>query len=91
MKGPIFYAMARLACRRELRRQGYSFPQISEMMDAADDDVIDAAEAAAGGSMPVAAIGDGKVLDAVLDFLRSEQGQALIAALVKLLLTLLAA
>ena len=56
-----------------------------------DDETIDAVAAAGGPMATAAGLGDGKILDAILEFPRSEQGQMLIAALVKLLLGLLAA
>ena len=88
---PAFYALARLQARAALRRQGHGFFRISEIMEAAEDDLIDVAAEEAGvtaeqaGAVTVA-LGDGKIIDAILGFFRSEQGQALIAALIKLLL-----
>lgn len=91
MRGPAFYALTRLACRRELRRQGHSFSEITELLDAADDDVIDAAAVSATVEIPptTGAIGDGTIIRAIVDFLRSEQGQALIRALIALLMGLI--
>lgn len=88
MRGPLFYALTRLHARGALRRQGYGFFQINEMMDAAEDDIIDAAAMEVG--IPRTGLGDGTIIQAILDFLRSEQGQALISALIKLLLGALA-
>lgn len=89
MHGPVYYTVVRLATRRELRQQGYRFSEINTAMDGCDDDVIDAAEIVTG--VQVGAIGDGKVIQAILDFLKSEQGQQLIAALIQMLLLLIAA
>lgn len=91
MAHPFLYPLARAAARRELRRQGKSFSESFRLVDDATDEMVDVAVAYAGVG-PVAVmqgLGDGKIIDAILEFLRSEQGQAVIAALVKLLLGLL--
>lgn len=90
MQHPAFYAFTRLALRRALRAKGYGPFKISDALDDASDDVIDAAAttvseppkfAAEGG--PV--VGATPILDAILAFLGGPAGQALIAALLKLL------
>lgn len=76
--------------RLELRKRGYGVAAIASVIGAVDEPTIKEC----GTLMGVEAIGDGSILrqliDAFLEFLRSEQGQALIAALLKLLLGLLA-
>lgn len=90
MHGPVFYAVTRLATRRELRKSGLRQAQVNDLMDACDDDVIDAAEVAASvAPADLAKIGDGTILQAIIDFLKSDAGQALLKALVTMLLTLL--
>jgi hypothetical protein len=90
VKNPVFYSLVRLAARRQLRRQGYSLWQVNEMMAGADDGLVDAAQLDAGVVIPIEGLGDGTILKAIIEFLQSEQGQALIAALVKMLLMLIA-
>ncbi len=92
-----FYVRTRIFTRLALRTQGYSRPQINAMLDAADDATIDQAVAESGTKPPgaltvgMAAIGDGHIIDAILEFLKSPEGQALISALIKILLAVIAA
>lgn len=92
-----FYPLVRLAARRELRSQGKSLRETRELLDAATDDLIDTATAAveAAAQVPgefrlgagkLGAIGDGSIIKAIMDFLASPTGQAIIAMLLKLLL-----
>jgi hypothetical protein len=86
--GPLFTVIARQRCRAALRAKGYSLRQIQEVIHAVDDDSI--SWAVAENALSVTAIGDGKIIDAIIDFFKSPQGQALLDALLKLLLGLLA-
>ena len=52
--------------------------------------LIGDAETISGVKVVGTAIGDGKIIDAIIDFFKSPQGQALIEALIKLILSLLA-
>jgi len=90
-RDPLFYRLVKMRTRLALRRRGVSGLDAWAAVEDMDDETIDAVAAAGGPMATAAGIGDGKILDAILEFLRSEQGQALIAALVKLLLGLLAA
>lgn len=80
---PAFYSMTKLQTRFALRKQGYGFFEINGVMDGLDEDLIDAAVVEAGG-VP-AALGDGSILKAIIDFLKSENGQALIKIILGLL------
>lgn len=86
MQHPIFYALTRAATRREMRQRGYPLGQIREALEACADELIDAAAVRSGG---VGAIGDGKIVEAVIEFLKSPQGQALIDVLIKILTAVL--
>lgn len=85
-RGPIFYLFARTAARRKLRAAGYSFRDINDAMDELDDDSIDAVAATMPAMAPLVG---GPVLDAIIAFFQSEQGKALIEALVKMLIALI--
>lgn len=91
MRGPVFRTMIRVRASRGLRRLGYSHVEVAEMMDDCDDDVIDAAAVSAAVTIPptTGAIGDGSIIAAIVEFLKSEQGQALIKALIALLIGLI--
>lgn len=87
--GPLSLFAIRAKTRLELRKAGYNFRQINDVIDSVDDIAVQAAAAQANVSL--GAIGDGTLIQAILDFLKSEQGQALIAALVKMLIALIGA
>lgn len=87
--GPLFNTRARIRARLALRDKGYSRAQINFAMDACDDDMISSALAESGAD--VSAIGDGTIIGAIIEWLKSPQGQAFIDALLKLLLGLLVA
>lgn len=89
MKHPLFYVVTRLKLRSALREKGYSRAEVNDLVDGATDDVIDAADAIANAGQPesaVGAIGDGTLIQKFFEFLQSPAGQALLAALMKLLL-----
>lgn len=93
-RGPLFNTRLRLAARAELRSRGYSFGEINDIVWAADDDVIDAAIEQAeldapGVKAALGALGDGTIIQAIIDFLKSPAGQALLQALIALLLGML--
>lgn len=85
--GPVFYLFARTKARQALRAKGYSFRQINSAMDELDDDSIDVV--AEDSKITVGAIGDGSIIAAIIAFFQSEQGQALIKALVEMLIALI--
>jgi len=85
----------RLETRRQLRKLGYNFRDIRFMMDACDSDLMDAAVAQSGQADALAAAEANAaasggtfatIVAAIIAFLQSPQGQALIAALIKLLI-----
>lgn len=84
MRHPLFNALVRRAARRELEKRGYTDQNIDDMLACATSDVIADAQAKAGVEM--GAIGDGTILNAIIEFLKSPAGQALIQALIALLL-----
>lgn len=89
MAHPVFYELTRLRARVELRRMGYKRDEVNSIMDGATDSAIDLAAITAGSTLPtMTAIGDGTILQAIIDFLKSPAGQQLIAALIALLLGL---
>lgn len=83
---PFYYMRVRLATRAKLREQGYRPREIDDLLDGATSDVIDHAATLASAEPPkMGAIGDGSILAAIIAFIQSPAGQALIAALLKLL------
>lgn len=96
--GPVFCAAVRAHLRQEFRKQGMSFGESVRKANQVTDDVIagllpDAekvASAKMGAKVEVGAIGDGKILKAITDFLSSPAGQEIMAALIKLLLGFIA-
>lgn len=82
---------ARIQCRRELRRQGYGFQEINSVIGAVDADEMHATAASISPECAarVGALGDGTIIQAIIDFFKSPQGQELLAALVKMLIGLL--
>lgn len=89
LKEKVNLISLRAALRQELRKKGYSFSEINSVISHIDEDSVKDA----GIEMGIKEIGDGSILkqlvDAFLKFLQSEQGKALIDALMKLLLGLL--
>jgi hypothetical protein len=88
MRHPFFYALARRQAARQVK--GYRLRDVNDVLSDVTDDVIDAEIVALNLPPMVGAIGDGSIIQAILDFFKSPEGQALIAALVKMLLGLLA-
>lgn len=90
--GPVFCAAVRAHLRKEFRKQGMglieSIRKANDVTDEVIAGLIPDAEKVSG--QKVGAIGDGKIIDAIIEWFKSPQGQALIAALVQLILGLLA-
>lgn len=90
--GPVACEAVRVHLRREYRKQGMGLIESVRAANKVSDEVINGlvpnAEKASGQKF--GAIGDGKILQAILDFLKSPAGQQLIDALVKMLIDLLA-
>lgn len=85
--GPLFKVATNVRVRLALRAKGYSRAQINFAIDCIDDDMIASAMTTAG--VDASAIGDGTIIGAIIDWLKSPQGQAFLDALLKLLLGLL--
>lgn len=88
---PLFYGVVKLRARRELLEQGYGRSEVRALMVLCDDARVDEAVASSGASVPqvASAIGDGSIIKAIMEFLQSEAGQALIKALLALLMSLI--
>jgi hypothetical protein len=94
---PAFFLAARVATRNHLRRSGKSFRQINAAMDNISNEEITAAAVIAADTGPLPdlavepdpgvsqALGDGKILEALLKFFESDLGQALIKILLSFL------
>lgn len=83
------HPLLKIQVRNGLRRQGKSFSEINSIMDGWDDGLPDIAASMLPGehqAAAVGAIGDGTLIQALIEFLKSPAGQALIAMLIKLLL-----
>lgn len=95
MPGPFFDLRLRRAVREELEgvRPRLSNREIRNRLDDLDDDVIERAIETAGATEAVfalengvGAIGDGAILKAIMDFFKSDLGQALIKIILGLLI-----
>lgn len=93
MAGPLFNLRLRLAVRQELRARRMGVFQIQDRMAELTDDVIDSAVASAGATEAVFALengvnalGDGTILKAIIDFFKSDLGQAIIKLILGLLI-----
>lgn len=91
MSHPLLTFYAKVHARRKLAADGYSFRQINDAMSQVDTQAVEAAAFSAGPEVEsaVGKLGDGTILQAIIDFLKSPQGQALIDALVKMLIALI--
>lgn len=94
--GPVACAAVRLELAKELRKKDPTltrFAALRKAQDVADDDTINAlrTEAEKVAGQKFGAIGDGTILQAIIDFFKSPQGQALIAALIQMLIHLIGA
>lgn len=86
--GPLFDAFALAHAKKELIRRGVSPDDVERAIATIGGGrAVDAAFHTA--KVPVGAIGDGTIIQAIVDWFKSPQGQALIAALIKVLLAAL--
>lgn len=89
---PFLNAVVRRRVVVELRKaHGLSLHEARELVAELDDDTINegikqVAPTVEGGAEAVGAIGDGVILQKIIDFINSPTGQALIALLLKLLM-----
>lgn len=100
MRHPIARGMLLLRTRESLSDMGFSRDERRAMIAAVDDEMIAAAEAQSGVTLPdqsmlAAAVGgpldDRPILKMIVDFLKSPEGQALLKALLALILAAFAA
>ena len=86
--GPVACAVVRMHLREEYRKKGMGLVERIKKANEASDDVINGlvpdAEKVAGKKF--GAIGDGTIIQAIIDFLNSPAGKALIDALIQLLI-----
>lgn len=97
---PFFHLQTRIETRFALKRAGYSFSQVNDAIEILDPDTIEMYASAAGIAIPDFAaqtaegatgkIGDGSILAAIIAFFKSPQGQALLAFIMKMLISLIA-
>lgn len=90
--GPVQMMCVKAAVRRELLAKGKSRSEINQYIDNIDEDAVSSAAESndvSMAAMPVGKLGDGTIIQAILGFLKSPQGQQLIAALVQMLLHLM--
>ena len=89
--GPVACVAVRLQVFKQLRAQGHSVRESFQINRGATDELITGLvpEAEKVSSQKFGAIGDGKILQAIIDFFQSPQGQQLITALVQMLIHLL--
>ena len=84
---PLFYSLVRVHARAALRKKGLTRSQVNDAIDAATDDVVDAAVAESKATPPApGAFGDGTIIQAIIDFLKSPAGQQIIAILIQIIL-----
>lgn len=95
--GPVACAAVRMHLRKEYRKQGLgiveSISKANEATDAVINGLVPDAEKVAGASVAGAkfgAIGDGTLIQAIIEFFKSPQGQALIKALIDMIIHMLA-
>lgn len=89
--GPVFNAVLRAKVRQELRsKHGYSLAEsikkANELTDENIKGLIADAETLSGVKVVGTAIGDGKIIGAIIDFFNSPAGKMLLEMLMKLLL-----
>lgn len=83
-----FYAAVRMHAAKQLRAEGHGILESRKLANKLTDEVIDQsipdAEAVAGAKF--GAIGDGTILQKIIDFFNSPTGKSIIDALVQILL-----
>lgn len=94
--GPVACVAVRMHLRHAYLAKGKSFAQAVKLANQADDETINGlvadaekvAQAKVAGAK-FGAIGDGSIIAVIIEFFKSPQGQALIAALVEMLIHLI--
>lgn len=87
MAHPLLTVLARAHVRQGLRAKGYGFAEAFQLAQTVDDELVSVAESqlAAAPAFASEAVG-GPILDAIIAFLKSDAGMALITLIIKLLL-----
>lgn len=83
----VFHTYVKMKVAAELRKKGHSVAEAHSLAWTLTPEMIDGA--AAMVKIPVGQLGDGTILQLILDFFKSPQGQQLLAALIQMLLGLL--
>lgn len=96
---PLAVVFARQQIRQELRKNGVGFLQAIESSRNVTGDDLDDTAAAVGAALPAAmlipdagtvgAIGDGTILQAIIDFFKSPTGQMILGVIIKAILAAL--
>lgn len=92
LEGYVFKPMVRMAVRRRLREKGYGPVEAFRITNELTDDLIDqvrAEVAPEAAAIDGSAVAGGPVVDAILEFFRSDAGKALVEAILKILLGIL--
>jgi hypothetical protein len=89
--GPVARSLMRARASRKLMDAGHTTAEVHHAFKLAGPDVYEAAFAAAGVNPMQNPPAGGEIIDAILAWLKSDQGQAVIAMLVKLLIAALVA
>lgn len=90
MAHPVLILLARAKAREQLRAQGKGVLESFRLAGQVDEDVVSAAVGLAPPDVSVKAatfgsIGDGSILKAIMDFLNSDLGKALVALIISLI------
>ncbi len=88
MRGPLFYFRVRLAVRDELMTRGLTRAEANVKVSSLTRDDIDSGVELTENVEAVSAIGDGKILQKIVSFLRSDAGKALIRVLLSILVAI---
>lgn len=90
MHGLVFRARTQIAVAAALRQRGLGFFEARKLASSVDDDTIQLAMSMAPPEVvgAVGALGDGTILQAIIDFFKSPLGQQLIQLILSLLLGL---
>lgn len=99
---PLFNLLARIEVRRGLVAEGHSPFKAGRTLRQYFDDAVETAAATAGVAVPaqfslqddggeglVGAFGDGEIIKAIREWLRSEEGRAFVSTVLKLILAIL--
>lgn len=88
MAGPLFRARVQMATAAALRQRGFGFVEARRLAATVDADTISLAASMAPEEVQsaVGSLGDGTILQMILEFLQSELGNALIQLIISLLI-----